>query len=393
MRRIVGLLVLIALVAACTPEAEPPPDVITSAEPSPVEPSTTEPGMAPSPDLTLEPTESCDGLGRPPSGGEVTFVRGSKLLGIRPDGSRKRCLADLRDLRRGLYAYWNAPGDRVLIDGPEIALSQDLESTPPLVDRPLWESPVWSRPTGTSVVYITKDGHLEKRPSFGGPPTDISFLDRHEAVAYHPAGTHIVVSGRKADEEGLFLATNVGTKPQLLARGEDTPSIHGMEFSHDGRSLYFLASHDHSKHLHRLSLEPNGARRGTVRELGLETLARSRADITPPTISPWSGQVAWAEGECSSGIPASLQIPGNDRLIVTPELRTLSLGPVGWLPNGNLVVVAYTPGHCGTTSDGTWVLSDREPRRIIGLLDIAPVLRVPLPPPPPPPDDEQAVVA
>lgn len=112
-----------------------------------------------------------------------------------------------------------------------------------------------------------------KRSSYGGDSTDISFLDRHDAVTYHPAGEHISTSGVAADGSyGLYLATNLGTKPQLLARGEAARFITNLRFTEDGRHLYYTARHGpRDWHLHRLSVgeEAKLETRGCPRSRGI----------------------------------------------------------------------------------------------------------------------------
>src|SRR5688500_335146 len=108
-----------------------------------------------------------------------------------------------------------------------------------------------------------------KRSSFGGRATDISFLQRHDAVTYHPAGEHIATSGLAADGSyGLHLATNVGGEPMLLARGEAARFITNLYFSENGLWLYYTAKHGPEDwHLHRLLIGQDAR---------LETLAKRR---------------------------------------------------------------------------------------------------------------------
>ncbi|MDH3463336.1 MAG: hypothetical protein OEM32_06920 [Acidimicrobiia bacterium] len=47
---------------------------------------------------------------------------------------------------------------------------------------------------------------------------DITFLSENLDAAYHPAGEHLLAFGTDADGQyGLWLATNQGTDPLLLA--------------------------------------------------------------------------------------------------------------------------------------------------------------------------------
>jgi len=386
MRHAGGLLLIIVVAAACTPEgAEPPPDVVAS-EVSSVEPtSDASASVTPSPELTLEPTQTCDGLGKPPRRAEITFISEGKLMGASPDGTSQRCLAHLADLDVGDFGpvtSWNAPSDRVLIESQ--VLSSDLSATSELA---IGASPVWSRPTGTSVVWIDDEGHLMKRSSFGGRATDISFLARHDDVTYHPAGTHVATSGRRENGDyGLFLATNIGTEPKLIARGEKARFITNLEFSEDGQRLYYTARHGPGNwHLHRLLMGSNPV---------LETLAKKETDFDYSVAwFTWMYYAAFSGGDCAAGQPGELKIDG-PKMQIPDELQRSNLRPVGWL-SGSRLVVTSSPVSCSTAApQDIYVLRSKgSPVLIAEEVGASVAIRQKMPPPPPPPGEEQEVVA
>ncbi len=82
-----------------------------------------------------------------------------------------------------------------------------------------------------------------------------SFLARHDAAVYHPAGTHVVSSGlaRRGGSNGLWVATNRGSNPRLLARGETATSISNLVFTAN-HQLLFVADYGDHKDLHQLDL-------------------------------------------------------------------------------------------------------------------------------------------
>lgn len=334
---------------------------------------------------TLRPTEKCRELGRPRWHGEITFVaNGNRLTGASYDGEKERCLANLAPLgTTGPSAIsWNAPGSRVIAG--DFALSHDLATSP------IENSATWSRPSGTSVVYISRDHRLLKRASSGGPETDISFLARHDAVTYHPAGTHIATSGKDQNGEyGLFLATNLGRKPHLLARGESARSMRMLRFSQSGSVLYFVADHGHKHHVHELNL-----RRG--RDVHIETLDTSPRGFTHLTVDPFNGTAAWTElGDCAAGKPGSLiSTAGEGELSLDDDrMNGRTIEALGWLRGSRLVVAARTTGCSTAQPADIFVLTWHTPTFITSLEAGTAAVRVKHPPPPPPPNKEPKVVA
>lgn len=378
MRRVLGALCCTAFVACtqATDKPSPPPDVIASAAPS-----TAVPSVTPSPELTLEPTASCDGLGRAPLGGQITYVEEGRLMAASPDGGTVTCLADLADIASSPSSLlWNAPGDRILIGGR--VLNRDLTATERLAPVPA----LWSRPTGTSVIWVD-DGRLMKRPSGGGPAVDISFLARHDDVAYHPAGTHISTSGLAVDGNyGLYLATNLGEEEQLIARGEQARFITNLTFSEDGGLLYYTAKHGPEDwHLHRMRI---GA------EASLETLAKRDSDFVYVVSPDDPFQVAWfSSGDCAAGEHGTFRA-SYPKLEIPGELENSDLKPVGWLSHTKLLVTS-SPVGCSTASPHDLYVLRRgaPPVLIIEEVGATAAIRRVADPPPPPPGEEQEVVA
>ena len=392
MRRIVGLVLLCALMAACTPEAEPPPDVIASANP------TVEERPTPMPDETPAADDPCDGLGRPPGRGQITFLSEGRLIGVSPNGLRRTCLADLSSelLSGGPFHSWNAPGDRLILAGNLVGSDTAIDPLPPK-----WAASEWSRPTGASLIRITNAGRLEKRSLEDGSVTDISFLARHDDVAYHPAGTHLAVSGEAEDGSyGVYITTNVGTEPQLLARGEESRFVDQLIFSQGGRSLYFVADHGKKVHLHRLSLNPpSEGDTGTVQEVEFDTLSVADS-ISNLVVSPFTppDAIAWTEnGDCAAGQPSRLRSEGTGTIAephVPTGLMDRSIVPIGFLPTLRLVVHARSTGCSSAQPGEIYVLRRSGDPTLIEEQEVAAAsVRFAHGPPPPPPDIEQEVVA
>ena len=226
-----------------------------------------------------------------------------------------------------------------------------------------------------------------KRSSYGGAATDISFLERHDAVTYHPAGEHIATTGvAKNGNYGLYLATNLGTDPKLLARGEAARFITNLHFTEDGDYLYYTARHGpRNWHLHRLRIG---------KEAELETLAKAGTDFEY-AVSPFAGftYASFVPGDCVAGEPGTFETV-NSKLRLSPELRSREIHPIGWLPDDKLVVRASTTG-CSTAQPGdVYVLSRGAAPILVDEENYGSVsVRVRMPEPPPPPGEEQEVVA
>jgi hypothetical protein len=373
------------LLAGCTSDdRNAAPDSVASVEATGSEESPASP--TPAPAETLSPEPGCAGLGRVPARGQITYVENGELRAAAPSGEPARCLVDVGSLVEGPPAppVWNGPANRVLLGNR--ALSRDGSLTRRLTGT-AGAIPQWSRPAGTSVVYITRAGALMKRSSYGGAATDISFLDRHDAVTYHPAGEHIATSGLGEEGDyGLYLATNIGTEPQLIARGEAARFITNLRFTQDGRHLYYVARHGpFNWHLHRLRIGEDAS---------LETLAMEEAGFEY-VVSPFDGDVfAWfVPGDCAAGTNGRFEAPERD-LRLSPELESRNIRPIGWLPSGSLVVRAETTGCSTAQPADVYVLSDDNAPILVREEDYGGVsVRVRIPPPPPPPGEEQEVVA
>jgi hypothetical protein len=146
--------------------------------------------------------------------------------------------------------HWNGPADKVIVPDGRVVASTGAAD----VARGQATSITWSYPTGTTVLEVDAGGRLLLIPAGGGDPLDISFLARHDAAVYHPAGTHVVSSDLARDGTyGVWVATNRGSNPQLLARGETANSISNLVFTAN-HQLLFVADHGDRKDLHQLDL-------------------------------------------------------------------------------------------------------------------------------------------
>jgi hypothetical protein len=197
---------------------------------------------------------------------------------------------------------------------------------------------------------------------------EISFLSRVDDVIYHPAGTHLAVVGEGPGRSyGIWLATNLGGKPRQLARAETARRVYSLSYAANG-FLAFAA--DHRDHFDVHWLAPSGQ---------IETAHSGPELVDDVVASPFSDSVAYRMGVCSGSTATHAWVSRADRALGGP-LAGLSTEPVGWLPDGRLVVLAR-PRGCEGPAD-VYVWSESGSPLVVHGADRAAVRAV-LPPPPP----------
>jgi hypothetical protein len=328
----------------------------------------------------FEIAEGCEGLRRL-RGPQVSFVLGDELFVARRAGRVARCVLEVP---APLDLDWGPRGDRVHFGDLRRYEGDGVVS---LTDSA--ESIAWSRPTGRAIVYVS-EGRLMKVDAFGDQPLDISFLADHDEVVYHPAGTHVAVTGTADDGTyGLWLATNLGEEPQLLAIGEDAIRIFSLSFAHDGTTMYYAAEHEDHYDVHSLRLALQDEE-GEIRDAELGTLDSAPTEMGDVVVSEFvADRIAYTVGSCEAGKTTRVWVDGGVGEL-GEDLAGLSAEPVGWLPGGELLVLARQSGCEG---DGTlFAWSPDETTELIAGVSAAGV-RAKLPPPPDPPSADQQAVA
>jgi hypothetical protein len=288
------------------------------------------------------PTGAC--VFTPPSPvSEVTFEVGTRLYSVVPGGAAT-CLTELTLDNVGPFR-WSPTGDRVLLNSATVfdgtqALPTGYFSSNTRVR--------WSYPTGKALIApAVADNHLLWRTA-GQPETrtDISFLERTDVAAYHPAGRNIFASGQASDgRAGLFLASNRGANPQLIAQ-LDQPSTVITEIAPDpsGSRVFFV--HDHRNgtfHVHALDLPA----------LVLTDVIEATEPVAELTVGATANSaIAWRLGDCSALTRTQIANAG----VVADQpaaFAALSTEPVGWLDPQQLVL-SVRPTGCAGPSD-LWV--------------------------------------
>jgi hypothetical protein len=256
----------------------------------------------------------------------VTFVVDGRLMSISPS-LVSRCLLD--GVGAGAALRWNGAGDKVILPDGRV----DPGPQPVAVATGDPASLTWSYPTGTAVLEVDRSGHLYRIPSGGGSPLDITFLARHDAATYHPAGTHVVSSGLSTDGTyGLWVATNRGADVRLIARGETAPHIDHLTWTAN-HQLLFVADHGDHKDLHQLDL---------VTEKLVTVLTVPAAQCFESVVASRlpGGGVAWAVAPCdqAQAVTTSAVRGGSYLALAGTDLEHAA--PVGFLPDGTLVATS-----------------------------------------------------
>lgn len=276
----------------------------------------------------------------PPAPGTsvLTFVRDGRLAEL--SGGGERCLHEIGPGEMGRPA-WSPDGTRVLLNP-----SRMLDANNGVSDTgffPENDKARWSMPTGKSIIApAVKDGSLIKRLAGNASSrSDITFLMPTEAVAYHPAGKHIIASGFGPQGAGLYLASNLGKDPRLIAQLTDEQThITEIVAPPAGNEVVFVHDHGSFSHVHRLSLP----------DLALTDLLLIDGDVSHLVVMG-DGAVAVRSGSCAEPGGTVIVHLGPD----TPDVDLASVMPgqslvaVGEL-DGQLVVEARPQGCTGPAS-------------------------------------------
>jgi hypothetical protein len=313
-KRLATGMVFAFAVTACVGEVGPIATTTSAQLPTTISPATsttivvTTTTSQPVVQLPVDAICAMDGV---PDTGEATVVVEGRLYGLGADGMSPRCLA------AGVSSMdvdWGPLGDRVRV-GEEIITASARFALGGA------SSLQWTRPTGSRIVAITPE-RLWKVAVEDLDETDITFLEDNFEVAYHPAGEHLLAIGTDFEGQyGLWLATNQGTDPLLLAFDEGAtmadPAWTGL-----GEPLFVAAHFVESE-------EP------------IDSLTPSMYD--PIMLAYRIG------GEAGVGCVEGGHVALNG--IDVPEpLSSWTSTPVGWLSAERLLVLAY-PDGCGTPGD------------------------------------------
>ncbi len=314
----------------------------------------------------------------------ITFVSGGALRELTADQATAACLHALAADEVVLddpgaeprAPLWAPDGTRVLLTSARM-----LDANNVVHDTgyfPENRKVAWSMPTGTSLIApAVRDGSLIKRVAGNaGSRLDVTFVTPTEAAAYHPAGKHIFASGDGPEGPGLYIASNIGKQPKMIAQlTEADGKITEIAAQLSGDWVAFIHDHGTYRHVHRLHLP----------DLALSDVIVTDAPLSKLTMSS-GGRLAMRAGSCDAtdtastgghtttvvaGEPTTANTAGNTAgtasggddantganassattTLDKGPLAGLSTAPVGWVDDTHLLVAARAAG-CTGAQDG-----------------------------------------
>ncbi|HEX4904912.1 MAG TPA: hypothetical protein VFU93_05645 [Acidimicrobiales bacterium] len=379
MRRSIALAVTVLLVtgacssgdddetAATTTTTEAPGTTTTEDRPS-----TTEPAVE-----SLSLTAECTGIGTLDGDAEISWLSGGRIWTAPASGGEERCVARYAGPS---MLQWGGAADRLLAGTHSVLVESGvIDVVPDHVD-----ALAWSRPSGRALLARDAEGATSKLSLVGEPPLDLQLPFTEGEVLYHPAGTAIaLVSDTEASSAppDLLLADNRGEDVRWLVTNESADDIDHLAFTADG-ALVFTARHGDDLHVHRLVLGSS-----TV-----ENLLATTGVLGSLVTSPYDDELV-ALGRTGCTDTASQELWLHDASTTGDVAATdAAMGdPVGWLPDGGLVVLVHDDG-CDDQPGDLFVVRDGTATLVAADVEAAAV-RSQLPPPPPPPPEIEAAPA
>jgi hypothetical protein len=347
-----ALLVLIgtvAMVAACastpTTSASTEPSRLTA--PSPIQSDTPIPsGSRVDATATAPAATQVSGVAlpacasAPPKASQtITFIASGHAWALDPSGTHLTCLFAVTD--PGPFE-WGPLGDRALLAGLEVKgvaggpsrLSSDQSA----------RTTTWSRPTGTSIVYVPTNGASLKKIHLDGTRTqDVTPLksSRYLSVTYHPSGEAFAFALEQDAGQSIWMSSNIGKTPKRLVFSSEGTTFGALGFDVDGRHLLYAAGHaDGHPELHRIDV--TDTKQAPVVWEG--PVGSSIMGIEPGLET---GTVAWTSGttSCADSVAMAQIRAGTVRAVPDAARPTRA---VGWVSRSQLLVAT---GGCGEPFD------------------------------------------
>jgi hypothetical protein len=271
----------------------------------------------------------------------VTFEVGTRLYTLNPANGAASCLTELTVDNVGPL-QWSPAGDRVLLnsitvfDGSQALFSGYFATNTRVM---------WSSPTGQALIApAVADNHLLWRAAGQAETrTDISFLERTDLAAYHPAGTHIFAAGRAATgTSGLFVASNRGQNPQLLSELDNANArITAIGPDPSGTIVYYADDHANGTfHVHAVDLTNHAV-------TNVATLTEPATKLTMNTVG--SAPIAYRIGDCG-GVTRTQVANAGTATDQPAAFAGMSTTPVGWI-DAQQLLLAVRPKGCDGPSD------------------------------------------
>ncbi len=305
-------------------------------------------------------------VGQPDIAGEITFIaRGALLSTTGVAGATARCIEKLATPPQRVT--WNPPGTAALLNSDRVLFSDG--STTPSGFLPANPTVRWSYPTGRNLIGIAANGDLAKRdPRTLNRTVLESGMSRVTEVVYQPAGTSVTAVGDtpQTDDDsvaasGVWAMSNIGRGLTPLVENQTAERVWNLRYDAAGQQLHFLAEHAPSEeyekrtyHVHRLDRSADLS--------GIADFLTSTDPLDHLVVSEYatnnvaSGSTEWAVrvGVCGNST-ITLSVDGTGTTTASITSTSSSLDPVGWLPNGRLVIEQRAKGACdGPATLAVW---------------------------------------
>jgi len=358
--------------AACTSGSSPntgigsPPAPPTSGSSSSASPSVSSTPAT----IAGTPLPECDGRIRFTGNQTVAFAADGHVWVLDPSSGDLSCLWPVTD--PGPF-IWGPLGDRLLLGGLEVVGGRDAPSHHASDVQPTVAD--WGHPVGVAIVFsqegesrpqklLLEEGRVQTLRSMPAG----TYLD----VAYHPSGLALAFVIEIHGQQSIWLSTNEGENPTRLVFSKSGAVFTDIEFSSDGRSLYYTANHPQGyAQVHWVDLSAPGTIEDGWRSIGDVSLH----DVV---LAPRGSHIAVDTGEsCESSQALFLDGLAKQHPALPDEQRPTRV--LGWLDRSTALVGA---GGCGSALDLFAVdVKHGQPKPLVaGVEDAA--TRVPAPPAP-----------
>jgi hypothetical protein len=294
-----------------------------------------------------------------PPAAQITMVRRQILYGALPDGSSLHCLMD----GRGGIDHWSADG-RYLFDANGQADSLVAGGQDYGYDVSTVAAAEFSRPSADSSYFQTKAGGILRYDFATQQETTVSDQGGANDLTVSPDGSLLAYGGSLpgAANAQIWTLPSGGGQPKAVATlpGGTSPGMGSayasyLTFVSNTKLLYLQSSPGSLSGPYTLMSLQLGQAPQSLGQVGPKVDAAVDAGLVAAGGS--SPLVAVSYGECTDGITTSVY----DTSQSSPTAQAVPVGkqyvyvtPIGWLPDGQLVLLGRTDDCHGSGDVLLW---------------------------------------